>query len=110
MNSTELGCIGAGGVRENRVRVSATDSVPKLVLGAELTFGTDWLPGCLFCVLRSWAVVALSGKVCVYHVQLVVGGTIECTIKAHRWFRVVAWFVQIAVVEINEVDEVKCDE
>ena len=105
-------------MRENRLRASATDSVLGLVLGAELTFGADWPPGFLFRVLRrrtvGWGffqlVIDLACIASLDYVQLVMGGTIECTAEAHSWFRVVMCFVQITVVEIDEIDEVKCDE
>ena len=97
-------------MRAKRMRASAMDSVLELVLWTELSLDADWPPGCLFSGLRTWTMIALSCEMRVYYVQLVVGGTIECTIKAHRWFRVVAWFVQIMMMEIDEVDEVKCDE
>ena len=96
MGSTEPECIEVGGVRTIRMRASATDSVLELVFGAELSLDADWLPGCLFSVLRrrtvGWGVLQLViDLACIASlndVQLVVGGAIECTAEAHSWFRV----------------------
>ena len=96
MSPTELERIGVGGVRVNRMRASAMDSVLELVLWTELTLDADWLPGCLFGVLRSrtvgWGVfqlvIDLACIASLNDVQLVVGGTIECTAEAHSWFGV----------------------
>ena len=78
------------------MRASAMDSVLELVLWTELSLDADWFPGCLFGVLGSctmgWGVfqliIDLACVASLNDVQLVVGGTIECTAEAHRWFRV----------------------
>ena len=120
MGSTEEECGVTGGLCGNRVVASAMDRVLGLVLGTELMFAADWLPGRLFGGLQSWTVgwgvfqlvINLACEASVDNVQLVVGGAIECTAEAHSWFRVrvVACFVQIMVMEIDEIDEVKGDE
>ena len=118
MGSTEEGCDVAGGACGNRVTMSAMNRIQGLVFGTELSFSADWLPGCLFCVLRSYAVrwgvfllvIDLACEASVDDVQLVMGGAIECTIEAHHGFRVTTQFVQITVVKIDEIDEVKGDE